>query len=165
MDYREARQGEIPFLQEFIQEHGVNQWNYLPAEGLSEEFALIISGDALALCVFAGVQLAGFALLIRGEACPEALAEYDDLARICFVAEVVVSDDHAGNGLGAELLRRCVAEARAGGFSSLYAWRHEENLASAGMMRKAGFEFVTSYCDPEQRSTGSQRTTVERFSI
>jgi len=43
--------------------------------------------------------------------------------------------------------------------------RHEENLASAGMMRAAGFVEIDTYADPRRRPHGSGRTTVCCFSF
>jgi len=44
--------------------------------------------------------------------------------------------------------------------------RHEENLASAGMMRKAGFDGVAHlYVDLARRDYGSRKTTVMGFTL
>ncbi len=46
------------------------------------------------------------------------------------------------------------------GIEDVYIDRHEENLASAGMMRKAGFVELETYADPARRPNGSGRSTV-----
>ena len=51
------------------------------------------------------------------------------------------------------------------GVDAVFVDRHEENLASAGMMRKAGFTEVETYADPRRRPHGSGRTTVCCFSF
>ena len=43
--------------------------------------------------------------------------------------------------------------------------RHEENLASAGMMRKAGFVTLKTYLDLERRDYGSRKTTVMAYGL
>jgi hypothetical protein len=42
----------------------------------------------------------------------------------------------------------------------VYIERHEENLASAGMMRKASFKLVGTFYDPQKRTAGSRNTSV-----
>ncbi|KZN44401.1 hypothetical protein [Pseudoalteromonas luteoviolacea] len=38
--------------------------------------------------------------------------------------------------------------------------RHEENLASAGMMKNAGFTIYETFHDPDKRSSGRQNSVV-----
>ena len=82
-----------------------------------------------------------------------------------YVCEAVVHRAHAGKGLGSKLLREAVAELCRQGLKEIYIERHEENRASAGMMRKAGFTEVATFDDPQRRSSGSRRTTVCRIIV
>jgi hypothetical protein len=43
--------------------------------------------------------------------------------------------------------------------------RHEENLASAGMMRKAGFTELRTFVDLQRRDYGSRKTTVMGYPL
>jgi ribosomal protein S18 acetylase RimI-like enzyme len=67
--------------------------------------------------------------------------------------------------LGTRLLRQALAEFSAKGAQVVFIDRHEENLASAGMMRRAGFVEFDTYADLRRRPHGSGRTTVCRFSF
>ena len=68
--------------------------------------------------------------------------------------------DWVGQGLGTRLLREALASLSSRGVSSVFIDRHEENLASAGMMRRAGFVEMDTYADPRRHPHGSGRTTV-----
>lgn len=46
------------------------------------------------------------------------------------------------------------------GGHEIYIERHEENLASAGMMYKLGFDIVETFYDPEKRDHGSRNTAI-----
>ena len=77
-----------------------------------------------------------------------------------YVSEAVVRRDRVGRGLGTLLLRAALAELGKLGAEVVFIDRHEENLASAGMMRAAGFVEIDTYADPRRRPHGSGRTTV-----
>ena len=77
-----------------------------------------------------------------GESCPDTLEKYTDLSPIAYIGDVVVSKEHNGKGIGHKLLNGCMAEAKKRYANAVYIERHEENLASAGMMKKSGFEIV-----------------------
>ena len=76
---------------------------------------------------------------------------------------MVVHCDSRGQGIGSRLLEECKERLRALGAERIYVERHEENRASAGMMRKAGFEIIDTFFDPDRRPTGSRNTVVSRF--
>jgi ribosomal protein S18 acetylase RimI-like enzyme len=81
------------------------------------------------------------------------------------VSEAVVRRERTGQGLGTRLLREALAALSSMGVVAVFIDRHEENLASAGMMRSAGFVELETYADPRRRPHGSGRTTVCRFSF
>ncbi len=60
------------------------------------------------------------------------------------------------------LLKQALALLAAQGVYTVYIDRHEENAASAGMMRKAGFVEIDTFAEPARRPHGSGRTTVCR---
>ncbi len=82
-----------------------------------------------------------------------------------YICEAVIHRDMAGQGLGSRLLRQVVSLLAEQGVHDIYIDRHEENAASAGMMRKAGFVELESYADPQRRPYGSGRTTVCRLQV
>lgn len=82
-----------------------------------------------------------------------------------YVSEAVVRRDWVGQGLGTRLLREALASLSSRGVSSVFIDRHEENLASAGMMRRAGFVEIDTYADPRRHPKGSGRTTVCRYTL
>ena len=93
------------------------------------------------------------------------LKKYCELRQIKFVGDVVVSSLHAGKGIATKLLEKCLLEARNDKIRSVFIERHEENLASAGMMRKAGFEVVDTFFDPKKRAAGSQNSVILEYKL
>jgi len=77
-----------------------------------------------------------------------------------YVSEAVVRRDRVGRGWGTRLLCESLAELAKLGADVVFIDRHEENVASAGMMRAAGFVEIDTYADPRRRPDGSGRTTV-----
>ncbi len=77
-------------------------------------------------------------------------------------AEIVAG---AAEADGAEMASGAGMVAGAKGTTALLIDRHEENLASAGMMRKAGFVTLKTYLDLERRDYGSRKTTVMAYGL
>jgi ribosomal protein S18 acetylase RimI-like enzyme len=80
-----------------------------------------------------------------------------------YICEVVVHRQFQGGGLGTALLREAITCLIEQGFREIYIERHEENAASAGMMRNAGFMEIATFHDPARRKHGSRCTTVCRI--
>lgn len=80
-----------------------------------------------------------------------------------YICEAVVHRAQAGRGIGARLLTAAIDVLAARGLREVYIDRHEENAASAGMMRKAGFVEIDTFAEPARRPHGSGRTTVCRL--
>jgi L-amino acid N-acyltransferase YncA len=144
----------------FIFDHGANVWNWLPVDGIREHLQEVVSGDAQGLLAFDCETLVGMMTYCH----THDYAKYQraDLAGTAhgYVSEAVVHRDYAGKGLGSRLLKAAVDDLRAQGMREVYISRHEENLASAGMMRKCGFVEIDTYVDERRNNTGSGRTTV-----
>lgn len=132
--------------------HGPNQWNCLPEDGVKATLAELASGSARAeLAIDAGGTLPG-ALVWRFEDRYPALRPLGVAPQAAaFVVDAVVHRDAAGQGLGVKLLNAAIAAAREAGATWLVADRHDENAASAGMMRKAGMVEIDNYADPARR--------------
>lgn len=146
-------------MREIFLRDGPNDWNYITNESIDLQFQLILDGNALAV-LDEEDDIAGFAVLIFKEACPSKLSKYSDLSTMAYINDVVVSSRHTGKGIGSHLLKKAVEFARKEQCQKVFIERHEENLASAGMMRKVTFEVVDTFYDPKKRSVGSRKTSV-----
>ena len=192
IEFRDASVAELDNLKTFVFEHGPNPWNHLPVAGVDEELALIAQGKASALMAVEQNELLGFAIFYHSDTLPSRYLQYTGGQQpAIYISEVVVHKAHAGQGIGNQLLIKIIerenplmessadAEIVAGGAeadgagmiagaketTALLIDRHEENLASAGMMRKAGFVTLKTYLDLERRDYGSRKTTVMAYGL
>ncbi len=156
---REPGSSDFELMERLILAEGPNEWNYITQESIDSQFELIRAGQACAV-LLEDTEILGFAVLMFGTACPSKLEKYCVLAEIAYIGDVVVSSLHSGKGYGSALLEASIAEAESRGVATVYIERHEENLASAGMMKKAGFSLVECFHDPEKRSAGTRNTVV-----
>lgn len=160
---RAAHAGDVKNMTAFIFTHGPNQWNHLPEEDVGAHISAIDGGKTGAVLAEIDGHLVGFVTFTASRA----MTRYQSRDRIGhrhgYVCEAVVHRDHAGKGIGAQLLKAVVSELAAKGYAEIYIERHEENRASAGMMRKAGFIEIDTFDDPVRRTSGSRRTTVCRL--
>jgi len=163
--YRKASLLELDKLKALLWKFGPNEWNYLTPEGINDEFSLVENGKAQAIVALHDSDVIGFAVLIDGEVSPTYLEKYCSVTQMKFIGDVVVSSLHSGKGIATRLLDECLLEAKNNSISTVLIERHEENLASAGMMRKAGFEIVETFYDPEKRTSGSQNSVILEFKI
>ncbi|MFO1021762.1 MAG: GNAT family N-acetyltransferase [Planctomycetales bacterium] len=161
--FRPLQVQDIPHFSEFLFTHGTNPWNYLNPLEIQAHLQGIATGQTGGLLAEEDGQLLGFVTYslthafarFQPEACRDALHAQ--------ISEAVVHPDHRGKGLAPEILRRIVADLRAQGIPHIYVERHEENLASARMMTKAGFIVIETFDDPARRSTGSRRTALSKY--
>ncbi|MBD9481836.1 GNAT family N-acetyltransferase [Pseudomonas sp. PDM14] len=157
---RLARADDVPAMAAFIFEHGPNPWNYLPEEAVLGHLHGIVEGQVQALLAEQEGRLAGFVTFLHSSN----FTRYQPATRRdlpqAYVGEAVVHRELAGQGIGSRLLREVLETLREQGVYDVYIERHEENLGSAGMMRKAGFNEVETFADPNRRATGSRRTTL-----
>lgn len=160
---RPATTDDVAGMHAFIFEHGQNQWNFLPPDVVEAHLGAIDSGRTRAVIAESNGTLLGFVTFLVGRS----MARYQSREHVGYphgyVCEAVVHRDHAGKGLGSRLLKEAIGQLAGDGLKEIYIERHEENLASAGMMRKAGFIEVATVDDPQRRSSGSQRTSVCRI--
>ncbi|MFC5695393.1 GNAT family N-acetyltransferase [Pseudomonas sp. GCM10022186] len=157
---RPAGTGDIPELYALILEHGPNPWNHLPPDEVRAHLEGIADGSVGAMLAELEGGPVGF---VSFYLCRDFHAHQPDERRDLpqgYVCEAVVRRDLAGKGLGTRLLQAAMARLAASGAADIYIERHEENLGSAGMMRKAGFREVTTFDDPSRRPNGSRRTTL-----
>ena len=104
-------------------------------------------------------------MFVYPSARPQKYQQYAKAQPSICVSEVTVHRDYAGQGIGLELLRQTIAGAEALGAMLVLFDRHEENLASAGMMRKAEFAELRTFVDLERRNYGSRKTTVMGYQL
>ncbi|GLZ87845.1 GNAT family N-acetyltransferase [Metapseudomonas resinovorans] len=160
MAIRPATADDIPALCELILEHGPNPWNHLPPDEVRAHLRGINDASVGAVLAEGEGRLAGFVsfYLSRDFQAHQQVGRQDQPQG--YVCEAVVHRELAGRGLGTQLLVAAMARLAALGAVDIYIERHEENLASAGMMRKAGFREVSTFDDPARRPNGSRRTTL-----
>jgi ribosomal protein S18 acetylase RimI-like enzyme len=155
-----AQAVHLAAMEVLIFDHGANPWNWLPVDGIREHLQQVVSGQAQGLLALDGETLVGMMTYCQ----THDYARYQSAALAGtvhgYVSEAVVHRDYAGKGLGARLLSAAVEDLHARGMREVYISRHEENLASAGMMRKCGFVEIDTYVDPRRNNIGSGRTTV-----
>ena len=156
---RQLNEADLQTMRKLLLKEGPNEWNYITDESIDHQFQLINQGKALAV-IAEETSIVGFAVLIIKEACPPKLSKYSALSDIAYINDVVVASSQSGKGLGSQLLNEAIKLAGNEMCTNVYIERHEENLASAGMMRKAGFELVETIHDPKKRTTGSRNTSV-----
>jgi ribosomal protein S18 acetylase RimI-like enzyme len=149
-------------LHAFIFEHGANAWNWLPVAGIEHHMRDIAAEEAYALLAMEGQDMLGAITFCSTEDFARFQPAERKDAPHGYVCEVVVRRDQTGRGLGTQLLEQAVLALQADGLREIYIDRHEENAASAGMMRRAGFVELETFAEPARRPNGSGRTTVCR---
>ena len=156
---RQLNVADFEQMKNILFRDGLNEWNHITDESIEQQFQLIRDKRALAVLAEES-EITGFAILIFKEACPSQLSQYSNLSTMAYINDVVVNMNYSGKGIGSRLLHKAIELAKKAQCEKVYIARHEENLASAGMMRKASFQIVDSYYDPNKRTTGSRKTTV-----
>ncbi|RXJ71139.1 GNAT family N-acetyltransferase [Veronia nyctiphanis] len=160
IEYRKASLNNIDELKTLLWKYGPNEWNHLTPEGVDNEFKLVETGSATTITAIYEHEIIGFAVLIEGSKSPNYLEKYGPVENISFIGDVVVSDEHSGKGVATQLLTECILEAEVKGKETVLIERHEENLASAGMMRKAGFTVIDTFLDTAKRNSGSRKSVI-----
>ena len=162
-EIREATAADIPHMKELIFEHGPSPWNFLPEAEVAAHLDLIATGDVGGVLAFDGDRLVGAVTFTLDNP----FLSYEPAGALPgesgYIAEGVVARESAGQGLGTRILVEACARLAARGVRRIYAKRHEENRASAGIMRKAGFLEIATFDDFTRRPHGSRRTTVGRL--
>ena len=160
-----ARAEHLPALQALIFDHGANIWNYLPEDGIREHLDDIAQGRAHGVLALQDGHILGAVTFALS-------TDFDRYLPVPlrgtpqgYVSEAVVRRDQAGQGLGTRLLREALSAMEKMGAQVVFIDRHEENRASAGMMRCAGFVEIETYADLRRHPIGSGRTTVCSFSF
>jgi L-amino acid N-acyltransferase YncA len=160
---RKAQSLDVPAMYAFIFEHGVNPWNYLSHQYIGAHLAEIESGKTQGLLIRLEGEIAGLTTFMSSTEQAHYQAPAYCGSAHGYISEAVVHRERTCCGIGATLLRAAVVELAAQGHKEIYAERHEENKASAGMMRKAGFVEIDVFEDLERRAAGSRRTSVSRL--
>jgi len=159
-----ARAEHVPGLEALILDHGANIWNYLPEDSIRAHLADIAQGIDHGVVALLGSDILGTVTFGLSANFDRYLPAQLRGTPQGYVSEAVVRRDRVGQGLGTRLLREALAVLSTMGVPFVFIDRHEENAASAGMMRRAGFVEIETYADPLRRPHGSGRTTVCRFS-
>ena len=152
-------------LTDLIFAHGANVWNYLPEDGIREHLEHVVQGRDHGVLALQDGQLLGAVTFGLSTDFDAYLPAHSRGTPQGYVSEAVVRRERTGQGLGTRLLREALAVLSTMGVYTVFIDRHDENRASAGMMRRAGFVELETYLDPRRRPHGSGRTTVCRFSF
>ena len=160
-----AGPGHLDALTDLIFDHGANVWNFLPEDGIRQHLAHVVTGRDHGVLALQEGQLLGAVTFGLSTDFDRYLPGHARGTPQGYVSEAVVRRDRTGQGLGTRLLREALTRLSTMAVHAVFIDRHEENLASAGMMRKAGFVEVETYVDPRRRPHGSGRTTVCRFNF
>ena len=155
----------LPALQALILDHGANVWNYLPEDGIRAHIDDIAHGRAHGVLALQDAHLLGAVTFGLSHDFDRYLPSPLQGTPQGYVSEAVVRRDQTGRGVGTRLLKEALASLATMDVQMVFIDRHEENLASAGMMRRAGFVEVETYPDPRRRTHGSGRTTVCCFTF
>jgi ribosomal protein S18 acetylase RimI-like enzyme len=132
----------------------------------------IAGGETLGVLALEGEKLVGLGTFLVGDLSSFPLGadfvavhsgDMVPVKLVGYVAEVVVHTAYGGRGIGSRLLEEVKERLRRRGVEVIYLKRHEENLRSAAIIRKAGFQEVAVFDDPQVRKSGSRRTSVSRF--
>ena len=160
MIIRSSLEGELEYLHAFLVEQGSNQWNYLPEAGVNEQFQRLTLGSDRCLVAVDNEAVVGMAIYRQPGDVPKIFTNFVNLSHVVYVAEVVVHSEFTGKGIGSALMDEIIMIAKKLGAKELVIDRHEQNLASAGMMRKVGFKELDCFVDLTRRETGSQKTSI-----
>ena len=158
-----ATAADIPVLTELILTHGPNVWNWLPPDEVAAHLAQIATGEVGAVVAREGDAVLGVVTFCRTTHFARYQPEDRRDAVHGYVCEAAVHREGVGRGIGAALLTAALGVLEAQGLREVYIDRHEENAASAGMMRKVGFDVIDTFDEPAKRPNGSGRTTVCRI--
>ncbi|TWC28300.1 L-amino acid N-acyltransferase YncA [Pseudomonas sp. SJZ079] len=160
LELRRAVAQDIAGMTELIFAHGVTPWNHLPRAEVTAHLQAIAEDSVQAVLAERDGKLLGFVSFELSRQ----FARYQPPQRReqvhAYICEAVIHRDMAGQGLGSRLLGEAVNCLVEQGVQDIYIDRHEENAASAGMMRKAGFVELDTFADPTRRPNGSGRTTL-----
>ena len=158
-----ARAEHLHALQALIFDHGANIWNYLPEDGIRQHLDDIAQGRAHGVLALQDGHILGAVTFSLSTDFDRYLPPHARGTPQGYVCEAVVRRDCAGQGLGTRLLGEVLHAVEKMGVAAVFIDRHEENLASAGMMRRAGCVEIDTYADPRRHPHGTGRTTVSCF--
>lgn len=162
---RQATASDVALMQAFIFKHGENPWNFLPEFEVKAHIADIITKKVQAYLAEVNGECVGFACFYLG--LPKSCQRYEEnLAdNIAYLSEIVVHRDYAGQGIGSKLINALKEHLIANNIARLYAERHADNVGSAKVMSKTGFQIIDEYNDEQRRPTGSKKTVVTRLEL
>lgn len=140
-------------IMEFISIHGPNEWQYLPMDEISQFLTTVKPAPPSAFIAERRHHLVGMAT------CKIETSIIDECTSVTGVVEDVVA--HGAPGIGLKLLITAGEHLFSHGAASILVERHEENLLSARICERAGYETIRSYYDPERRIHGSRRTVLQ----
>lgn len=162
---REAVHPDVGMMQIFIFDHGKNPWNFLPEDEVKAHIAEITTEKVRAYLAEINGECVGFACFYLGLPLSCQKYEKNQMSKVAYLSEIVVHRDHAGQGIGSQLICALKEYLMANNVKRLYAERHADNIGSSGVMVKTGFKIIDEYDDEQRRPTGSKKTVVTRLEL
>ena len=104
---RKVNDADLKEMRKLLLKDGPNEWNYITEGSIEHQFQLIRNNKAVVVLAEEN-NIYGFAVLIFRDAAPARLKKYDNLSSIAYIADVVVSLDQSGNGIGSKLLQKSI---------------------------------------------------------
>ena len=160
---RDGAPGDIAAIVRFIFQHGPNEWNYLPEDGVRENVGSIATGKTRAVLAFTAGELIGVVTYETGHRYPQYQPPGRREAEHGYLSEAVVHRAYTGQGIGTRLLHTAIERLFQQGMREVYTMRHKDNIPSRRMMEKCGMEVIDEYYDPDIRPTGSRHTVITRI--
>lgn len=163
--YRTANTDDIQNLRSLISIHGQNEWNQLTAEGIEFALNLFRNNNAGIIIAELNNSIIGLAMNVPTDFIPPYYSNYVSLTDAFFIGDVVVNRKFVGQGIGTALLEHNIEQAKRQRKKTVLIEHHENNLASATMIRKAGFKKLDSFIDTSRRPNGTQITVIHIFEL
>ncbi|HEV7350423.1 GNAT family N-acetyltransferase [Telluribacter sp.] len=160
---RPASAADIPALESLVFNHGTNEWNYLPEDGVKAHLTALTDGSVRGFVALSDGEIVGLMTFQTGIFYPE--YETNPAEVHGYVAEGVVHSTYVGKGIGVQLMQEVLNALAQVPVKHIYAKRHEENPYSRRLLEKTGFQEIATFYDPLIRPTGTRRTTVCRFLV
>ena len=164
LEYCLATAGDIDEMRSTLFEHGPNDWNYLPEQGVVQELKDVADGKAIGVLAKSEEVMLGFAVAYPRYIHFPKYTDSNDSKEFGYIGDVVIKNEFVGKGVGMALLEATKKVLFAYNIRWVDIDCHEENKPSRGMMRKAGFKEVAIYLDVERRTVGSCNTWIGRCS-
>ena len=102
----QARSKEIEKLEGFFLHHGVNPFNYLPAEAIGLQIQRVIAKTDICLVAVGDKKMLGIAIYRQLGDLPTIFRNYIEQSHSIYLAEIVVHREFNSRGIGTNLIKK-----------------------------------------------------------